>query len=878
MTGLELDKKYYVRAFVRQLDKTYYSESTNFTLDTSLPSIVALEASPKDFEKRSVVLNGEIKSVGTPALTEKGFVYSQTANPTINDSKIIVEGNTSGAFSAPVTGLELNKTYYVRVYAKQLENTYYSEPTSFILETSQPVIVAKEASVDINKRSAVLNGEVSYVGEPTFTEKGFVYSQTANPTINDSKIIVEGNTSGAFSAPVTGLELNKTYYVRVYAKQLENTYYSEPISFILSIVPPVFNMKEISETSYTAKQAKVTATITNPGQPNYTTRGFVYGIKSNPDIYNDKSKSVSGSGTGDFSLYLTDLATEQQYFVRAYVEQEGNIHYSNEMKFTLMPVNAELDKIHISEVDNNSAKVTCSIIGRGDPVYTEKGFVYNKDGNPVVEKNLGRTIVEGNSSGDFMGRISGLTANTTYYVKGYVKQNGNTLYTSEVSFKTGKQEPIVVTNEASNILLTTATLNATISDIGDPAYDRRGFYYSTNKNPTIDNSIIKTEKNNSEGDFSMDIDNLKELTTYYYKAFVIQPGETEPKFGNVASFITGYKPGVYTYDATDLICTGTDKSNLNWSATLNGNIAGGRPTPSTCGFVYGTVDNPTIDDGSSTFIKTANTSGTISASVSGFKTNVSYRYRTVAITPLGYYYGESKEFTPKVVTPTITTYPISSLTCTGTDESNLNWSAKIVGHISDSGNPSFTSCGFVYGTSDLPTVDDGSSIYISSTYSSTGYSSTITGLKTNQHYRIRAVAITPLGYYYGNIIEFSTNIQVPDITTYRVLKTPITSDYVNYTTVVSLDGTYENIGIPQATAFGFVYSTNNNPTINDESSTNITISPSDVFYDRVWGCYHFSASIQLKSTVDTGKKYYVRAYAKTVLGTYYGEELTFQTP
>ena len=77
----------------------------------------------------SVMLNGEITNSGTPAYTERGFVYSsEDATPTIeNATKIVVEKSNSYSFSTAVSGLTPKTFYYVRAYAMNKKGTAYGE-------------------------------------------------------------------------------------------------------------------------------------------------------------------------------------------------------------------------------------------------------------------------------------------------------------------------------------------------------------------------------------------------------------------------------------------------------------------------------------------------------------------------------------------------------------------------------------------------------------------------------------------------------------------------------------------------------------------------------------------------------------------------------
>ncbi|MDD3876586.1 MAG: S8 family serine peptidase [Bacteroidales bacterium] len=91
-------------------------------------------------------------------------------------------------------------------------------------------VVTTDAVSNILKTSAQIDGTVHTDAGNTVTERGFVYNTTGNPTLSDSKKIA-GNGTGAFSAQLTGLTGNQTYYVRAYATNSTGTSYGEELNF-----------------------------------------------------------------------------------------------------------------------------------------------------------------------------------------------------------------------------------------------------------------------------------------------------------------------------------------------------------------------------------------------------------------------------------------------------------------------------------------------------------------------------------------------------------------------------------------------------------------------------------------------------------------------
>ncbi len=109
--------------------------SQNFSLivsgiDVQEPAVVTHE--PEDVTATSVSFYGEAVSENGFSIIERGFVYGENENPTIDvDSKVIL-GDGLGAFNTAVSGLSANTTYHVRAYATNAEGTGYGVDKDFL--------------------------------------------------------------------------------------------------------------------------------------------------------------------------------------------------------------------------------------------------------------------------------------------------------------------------------------------------------------------------------------------------------------------------------------------------------------------------------------------------------------------------------------------------------------------------------------------------------------------------------------------------------------------------------------------------------------------------------------------------------------------------
>lgn len=74
--------------------------------------------------------NGTVVSDSGSTITERGFCWSTSVNPTTSDSKATAAG-TTGSYSATLTSLSNGTTYHTRAYATNANGTTYGSDATF---------------------------------------------------------------------------------------------------------------------------------------------------------------------------------------------------------------------------------------------------------------------------------------------------------------------------------------------------------------------------------------------------------------------------------------------------------------------------------------------------------------------------------------------------------------------------------------------------------------------------------------------------------------------------------------------------------------------------------------------------------------------------
>ena len=186
-----------------------------------------------DIDLQTATFKGKVLSVGAPEYEERGFVYSTSTiaeDATEGFTKIPSEMNSGNTFSTVVSGLNKGTTYYVRAYGKnalglKLSSTYKTFTT---IATITSVGTLPVTQIDVVNGRAQFNGTITEVGCPIYSEKGFCYNTSGEPTVSDTKYTVSGTSGGDYYYSCAGLATNTTYYVRVrtYKTVNDTKYYS----------------------------------------------------------------------------------------------------------------------------------------------------------------------------------------------------------------------------------------------------------------------------------------------------------------------------------------------------------------------------------------------------------------------------------------------------------------------------------------------------------------------------------------------------------------------------------------------------------------------------------------------------------------------------
>ena len=192
-----------------------------------------------------------------------------------------------------------------------------------------------------------------------------------------------------------------------------------------------------------------------------------------------------------------------------------------------------------------------NITDLGVPDPTQHGVCWNTTGNPTTADSK---TEEGAASatGAFTSNMTGLSPNTTYYVRAYATNTAATAYGNHVSFRTSAPTaPTVTTQAVTGIGTTTATGNSNITDLGTPNPTQHGVCWNTTGTPTIADSHTQEGAATATGAYTSSMTGLSSSTTYYVRAYATNTAGTA--YGNQVSFSTSSTTPIPTLNEWGLI-------------------------------------------------------------------------------------------------------------------------------------------------------------------------------------------------------------------------------------------------------------------------------------------------------------------------------------
>jgi hypothetical protein len=196
---------------------------------------------------------------------------------------------------------------------------------------------------------------------------------------------------------------------------------------------------------------------------------------------------------------------------------------------------AQVSTLAVTNVTGYLANCGGTILNNGANTVTSSGVCWSTTPNPTINDNID---ANGTATGSFNIVITGLTPNTSYFLRAYAVNFGGVAYGNQVTFTTGASLPTLTTSAISNISYNTAMSGGNITNDGGAVVTSRGICWSTSQNPTTSNNFLVI--GSGSGSYNGTLTGLVGNTTYYVRAFATNSSGTS--YGNEINLITAQSP------------------------------------------------------------------------------------------------------------------------------------------------------------------------------------------------------------------------------------------------------------------------------------------------------------------------------------------------
>ncbi len=689
-------------------------------------SVITLSVT--DLSYNSAVLNGTLASSGGGTV-QKGFVWSESSNPTIEDRSEVVAG-IKDSFSLAISGLKPGTKYFGRAFAENRAGIVYGNEISFTTYTISPPVLSTIPPTHVTRTAASSGGNITDNGGLEISERGVCWSTSPLPAINDHKIVSSGNNLGSYVTELTGLPPATRIYIRAYATNLSGTGYGNEFSFTTESYSLPF-VQTISVFDITRTSAEASGAILDDGGTTILIRGLCWSTSPNPT--RDGLNISLGAGVGNFQGTIKELSPGTTYYLRGFAANLQGTGYGNELVFKTDSVSLPtVLTVAVSDVTFTAATAYGTAEEDGGLPILKKGFCWGLTSKPTLSDSK---VELGPGKGDFEATFSGLNPG-----RSYATNTLGTAYGNEIEFTTDSVSlPTVLTLSMTDISHRSAKGHGRIVDDGGSAIQNKGFCWGTDPSPTI--AGAKAEEGPGGVDFESSITGLAPSTSYYLRSFATNANGTA--YGNEITFVT-LSISIPSLSTLSVSKVGAD------CAVVNGRIySDGGDSITSRGFCWGTTSKPTTEGNK---LESGKGVGDFSGTIKGLSPGTNYFLRSYASNSAGTAYGNEITFTTVNITPPV----IGSLSMSSVGSSRA-WGNSTV---SSDGGTQVTSRGICYGQSPNPTVD-GSKILLGS---GTGnFGGAIKGLIPGRKYYLRSFAINSKGISYSTEIAVTTPALLSDI-------------------------------------------------------------------------------------------------------------------
>ena len=519
LTTLESDTTYQFQALADYDSKTVQGYILQFTTEKSPVQIETLQATNITVE--TATLNGKLNSLGDYSQANVYFKFRKKGSPNWQETQK-VKMTALGNFQADLSKLEINTTYEFEASADYDGKVVTGQLKTFFTPKEGAKVSIQNAS-QIEIGSVILNGKVTYLyGYPSidvyfeYREVGGTqsWSKTSSQTLYGTE---------SFNQSLLGLKENTKYEFRAVGEYTGHTVYSETLTFS-TLTPVKIETYDASGIQYF--KATLNGKVTSLGSFSNANVYFQYRKKGQTNW--SQTQKTAKTQLAPFSLVVPNLSSNTTYEFRAMAEFQnkltGKKYVTNgqTLQFTTPKVPVVVKTLQLASTDftGNTATLRGKITSMGDYSSAKIFFRYKQPNTPWYQTQ--KTQISGPV--EFYADISNLSPNTQVQYQALAEYSSYIAKGDILTFTTDPEDFKVETKSATNIHSNSATLNGEVTSLG--IYHQAQVYFKYKKSRDTSWQTSHKITVSQKGNFSINVNNLTELTSYQFKAMADYDGKT----------------------------------------------------------------------------------------------------------------------------------------------------------------------------------------------------------------------------------------------------------------------------------------------------------------------------------------------------------------
>lgn len=386
---------------------TFQSPKMALADDIVLPTVLTVS-----YDTPGGHLRGNLTDMGGASVVTVGFeLGTTTAYGTIINNSVPTMTTTGEWTEGP--SISCSATYHFRAFATNDAGTAYGDDMSFTTpicpypQTNTPTL--------ITETDVTLNGTLLGFGffAPSF-DVYFEYGTMSDLSSPTSTPTVTLSSPGTFSAPIAGLSCGTVYYFRAVSTDGFFVHPGGILSFVTCPMVVAYTPNVITQTQATlAGDLFLPPGITIPD----STISFEYGTTT---AYGSDTTFTMSLPTGGGFGGTIDFACGTSFHYRAVVDNDTTgILESNDISFATLPCSEGTSPVVTTVVATNITQTGATLNGNVVSLGSESAILRQFQWGTSSDYTNGLPELPTPSSeiGPYSETLTGLTCNTTYYVR-----------------------------------------------------------------------------------------------------------------------------------------------------------------------------------------------------------------------------------------------------------------------------------------------------------------------------------------------------------------------------------------------------------------------------------------------------------------------------